>query len=99
MENETKAILLLSFLLILLVGNLIFLSSYMSPTGKTISQPAERQYSFTKAICMENVCQDYEIACKNELLIYQKPVSEKVYFPETWQDRRTEEEKSQFCQK
>ncbi len=99
MENETKAILVLSFLLILLVGNLLFLSSYMLATGSVISQPAERNYSFTKAICVENMCQDYEIACKNELLISQKPVSEKVYFPETWQDRRTEEEKSQFCQK
>jgi len=97
MKSETKAILLLSFLLILLVGNLIFLSSYMFPTGKAISQPAERQYSFTKAICEENICQDYQIACKNEQLIYQKPISEKIYFPENWQDLRSKEEKKELC--
>lgn len=64
----------------------------MFPTGKAISQPTEKQYSFTKAICVENTCQDFEIACKNELLISQKPISEKVYFPEAWQDLRSEEE-------
>ena len=69
----------------------------MFPSGKAISQPIENRYSFTKAICIENMCQDFEIACKNNELIYQKPVSEIVYFPETWKDKRTEEEKKLLC--
>lgn len=69
----------------------------MPPTGRMISEPRDREYSFTKAVCEKNICQDYEIACKNKQLIYQKPVSEKIYFPETWQDRRAEEEKEKLC--
>ena len=97
MEKETKAILLLIFGLILLVGNLIFLSSYSLITGKVLYNFPAKQYSYTKAICEKNVCQDYEFACKNSSLIYQKPVTEKVYFPEDWKDPRSKENISKLC--
>ena len=69
----------------------------MFPTGKIINELPKSRYSFTKAICTENMCQDYEIMCKNEQLIYQVPVSEIVYFPETWKDLRSEEDKNELA--
>lgn len=97
MEKETKAILLLILCLILLVGNLIFLSSYDLITGNIINKSYPNKYSFTKAICEKNVCQDYEIACINRTMISQIPLTEKVYFPEDWKDNRSEDAIKKLC--
>ena len=97
MEKEIKVILLIALILILLVGNLIFLSSYSLITGNLVTQSYPNKHSYTKAICEKNVCQDYEIACINKTMISQIPVTEKVYFPEDWKDNRSEEAIKKLC--
>jgi hypothetical protein len=97
MENEMKSVLLLALLLALLVGNLIFLSSYSLITGNAATEQLSEKYSYTKAICEKNVCQDYEIACNNGILVYKFPVTEKVYFSKDWKDSRDKEAINKSC--
>jgi len=55
-------------------------------------------YSWTKAICNETQCQDYEIVCKDKKIISQTPLTGAVItIDENWQDPRNEEFKNKFC--
>ncbi len=54
--------------------------------------------SWTKAICNETHCQDYEIHCKGENLIYQKPIENTIVKKtENWTDPRNESWKKRIC--
>ena len=48
-------------------------------------------HSFTKAICDDNFCEDYEIVCKNKNILSMSATGFAVQFAENWEDPRTEE--------
>ncbi|GAH14959.1 unnamed protein product, partial [marine sediment metagenome] len=59
----------------------------------------EYTHSHTKAVCdNQNLCQDYEIFCKNNEIVKMNPITGAVVqFPEDWQDPRNPEIKNGFC--
>jgi hypothetical protein len=55
-------------------------------------------YSWTKAICNETHCQDYEIVCNGKNTVSQTPITGAIIeVPENWEDLRDEESKKQSC--
>jgi hypothetical protein len=60
---------------------------------------AGHTHSFTKAICdSKNLCQDYEIFCKDLEVIKMNPITGAVVqFSESWKDPRTLEQRNEFC--
>ncbi len=73
---------LLVFLLVLLLSGIVFLS--FSFTG-TIE---EDWYEHTKAICSGNSCQDFLISCNGNEFVEMSPISGKVVFGDSWEDKR-----------
>lgn len=53
--------------------------------------------TWTKAICNNNSCQDFEITCQGKELIDIKPISNIVIFDDSWEDSRPEELKNSWC--
>lgn len=45
-------------------------------------------YTFTKAVCNETHCQDYEVYCEKDKLVKQTPLTGAVLMPEEWEDPR-----------
>jgi hypothetical protein len=45
-------------------------------------------YTYTKAFCYKNTCQDFLIKCLDKNPIQITPVSSKVIFNENWKDYR-----------
>ena len=96
MEKMMKKIMILTgVLMLILIGFLTIISS--SPSNY-INIP-EYTHSYTKAICTEqNLCQDYEIFCKNQEIIGKSPITgAAIQFPENWEDPRDEKIRSGFC--
>lgn len=91
MDKISKIFLLI--ILILVFSICLFVSGFMAKTTKT----GKISHSLTKAICEENVCQDYEIACKNKSIISVSPTGNIVKFPSDWKDPRTYEEINNLC--
>ena len=59
----------------------------------------EYTHSHTKAICNDqNLCQDYEIFCKDKKIVKMNPITGAVIqFSEDWEDPRDEEIRSGSC--
>ena len=95
MKKIEKILGISAMILLLLLANLLFFltQKYVTMTGNSVLE----KYSYTKAICDKNVCQDYEISCQNNQLIYKQPITEKVYFSEGWKDPRREEDIKKLC--
>lgn len=92
MKKATKAIIISIILLILLISFKI--SGFV--TGEVAS---ENVYSWTKAICNETSCQDYEIFCKGNELINQTAITGAIMnIPENWIDPRNETNKERVCE-
>lgn len=86
------------FIEILIVGLIAIL--LIGPTQSNyIEIVPEYTHSHTKAICDEqNLCQDYEIFCKNQEIIGMSPITGAVVqFPENWQDPRDDKIKNSLC--
>ena len=92
MKKMEKILGISALILLVLLANLLFFFARKSMTGNAIEM-----YSYTKAICNENACQDYEISCENDNLIYKPPITEKVYFSDDWEDPRSEEDINKEC--
>ncbi len=86
-----QAIIILSLVLILVGALLIF--SIKTLTGQAVAN----RYSYTKAVCNENSCQDYEIECEGNKVVNMKAVGKVVQLPENWQDLRDEEMREKLC--
>jgi hypothetical protein len=57
-------------------------------------------YSWTKAICNNTHCQDYEIICDGKNIISQNPIIGAVIkISNDWEDPREEKIKNSFCNK
>jgi len=96
--NKRLVVLSIIILIILAVG-LIFLFFRARITGNVITGDViQDNFSFTKAICQDNYCQDYEIVCINKTLISLKPLTEMARFPDSWQDPRTSEDRDKLCE-
>ena len=56
-------------------------------------------YTWTKAICDGEQCQDYEITCKKNDFVEMKPiVGAVIQISENWSDPRTSEEINRLCE-
>lgn len=93
-----KKLYLILIITILVIIALIFLiiNTNSTPTAQVIVEP--NTYSFTKAICENNVCIDYTIACKGGNVTSITPVSDPVELPPAWQDPRTQEDIDKLCE-
>jgi hypothetical protein len=54
-------------------------------------------HTLTKAICLGNSCQDYNISCKNQNIISMTPTGDVAKFSPDWKDPRTSQEISNLC--
>tara|TARA_Y100000034_G_C6777701_1_gene347382 strand:- start:593 stop:877 length:285 start_codon:yes stop_codon:yes gene_type:complete len=93
---KLKRNLSIAFLLLIIGGIGYLFIGNVSLTGETILN----NYIFTKAICDENnLCQDYEIHCKNGEVTAKIPIvgSERQY-SNSWEDPRTQEQIERLCE-
>ncbi len=59
----------------------------------------EYTHSWTKAICNETQCQDYEIYCNGNNLVRQVPITGAVIsIPSGWVDPRNEKMRDRVCE-
>ncbi len=93
MKKRTSLITALMVILILLTTLLLALTTSNS------SSNYPHLFSHTKAICnSENLCQDFEIFCKDLEVIKMNPITGAVVqFSESWKDPRTLEQRNEFC--
>ena len=93
MKKRTSLITALMVILILLTTLLLALTTSNS------SSNYPHLFSHTKAICnSENLCQDYEIFCKDQKIIKMSPITgAAVQFPVAWEDPRDEEKIKKVC--
>ncbi|MCH7568770.1 MAG: hypothetical protein IIA87_05090 [Nanoarchaeota archaeon] len=86
-----KKIIAIVILLIIVVGSLFaFVSSGFSFEFESEEKPFD--YTWTKALCDGNTCQDYEIVCLNGEVKSTRPVSGFVTFSKNWEDPRENRE-------
>lgn len=92
-----KTIIALSFVLIILAGALTILSINFV---KSLEQSEKsNEYSYTKAICEDGVCQDYVIVCNGSEIISKDPITgASINIPNGWSDPRSEELINGFCE-
>jgi hypothetical protein len=85
-------IIFITFIIAILSLSLILATNIRSKSNY------EYDYSWTKAICNETHCQDYEITCKDNKMISQNPITGAVIeISDDWKDPRTEEFKNKTC--
>jgi hypothetical protein len=92
--KRTTRIIIISTILVLLIFFILFkISGFV--TGSSIS---EYSYSWTKAICNETHCQDYQIFCNKNQLINQTLITGAIIEnPENWTDPRNETIIKRIC--
>ncbi|MDP2628887.1 MAG: hypothetical protein Q8P15_03245 [Nanoarchaeota archaeon] len=96
MDEKKITIFLISLGMILIVITGILIFSFNEKEGLT--GRVVNEYTHTRAVCDENnLCQDYKIACQGEKLIDIKPTGFIVQNPEDWEDPRSKDEISQWC--
>jgi len=83
------AVLLLIFLIILTLN-------LDKITGSAVSDA--HKYSYTKAICKETTCQDYEIVCNGHEIISITPLTEAIIkISKDWHEPRPEKDIKTVC--
>jgi hypothetical protein len=94
MKTPTIIIIVLTILILLIA----FLS-FRDLRFATAEQPSpEYTYSWTKAICNETQCQDYQIFCNEGKLVRQSPITGAVIsIPNNWEDPRNETMRNRVC--
>jgi hypothetical protein len=93
MKTTTKVI-IISVILILSLTVISFRNSGFA----TAEQEYEYTHSWTKAICNETHCQDYEIYCKDSEFVRQNPITGAVIsIPKGWEDPRNETMRERVC--
>jgi len=97
MKNIIK-IIILAVILILFVLLFIFINSFNISGFATEEKDYNFNHSWTKAICNETHCQDYEIYCKGNRLVEQIPITGAIIeIPENWIDPRNETMRERVC--
>ncbi|MCX6750437.1 MAG: hypothetical protein NTZ83_03195 [Candidatus Pacearchaeota archaeon] len=94
----TPKIIILSIVLILLIAFISFKISGLDSYDSNSSSAYNYNHSWTKAICNETHCQDYEIYCNGEQMIRQSPITGAVIsIPKGWEDPRNETMRERVC--
>ena len=95
MKRRTQRIIVAAIILILLIILITFKTSGFATAEQ---QSPEYTSSWTKAICNETQCQDYQIFCNDEKLVRQSPITGAVIsIPKDWEDPRNETMRSRVC--
>ncbi len=89
-----KIILIIIAVIILILLIFFFIKPIFTGNVLATSSSIENNqiYTYTKAICNDsNFCQDYEIACNGEQVVYQSPITGAVIqHSEEWTDPRND---------
>jgi hypothetical protein len=87
-----KKIFIAIFFTIFLIFLMFFLITFIN---KSLNN-----YSWTKAICNETHCQDYEIMCDGKNIISKTPITGAIiYLSNNWEDPRDNGNKEESCVK
>lgn len=78
-----KTIILIQTLLLISLFSLINFSE-----NNQLQVNFKNQYSYTTAICENNLCQDFLVSCQNNNLLALSPLTEKIQFSPQWKDPR-----------
>jgi len=93
MKSSTR-IIIISAALILSIAFI----SFRTLNFATAEATPEYTYSWTKAICNETQCQDYQIFCNEGKLVRQSPITGAVIsIPSDWEDPRNETMRNRVC--
>jgi len=85
-------------LIIALIALLVFIFFRNSGFATAEQQKSDYTYSWTKAICNETSCQDYEIYCNEDKFVNQTAITGAVIsIPKGWEDPRNETMKERVC--
>lgn len=101
MKKTTRLLAVLTLFLILLLTITFFNIKKIEKiiTREISSQEREYDMMWTKAICNESYCQDYEIRCKNNQVVSKTPITGAILvLSEDWKDPRDEEFRNRFCE-
>ena len=96
-----KALILISSLLVIVSLIMSFLIVNLVEKGITGSaiDTQIREYTYTKAICDENKCQDYVISCSGNNEVSRIPITgAMIQIDSEWEDPRSQEVINTFCQ-
>ena len=95
-----KITLIIIALIIFLItfSSIVFVNAEQIITKKLDAQEREYDFMWTKAICNESFCQDYEIRCKNNQLVSQTPITGAILVIDNdWEDPRPKEMQEFLC--
>jgi hypothetical protein len=96
MKNTVK-IIILSVILVLSVVLISFKISGLNSDNSNSS--LDYNHSWTKAICNETHCQDYEIYCKDSEFVRQNLITGAVIsIPKGWEDPRNDTMREKICE-
>ena len=87
-------------MILVLLSILIILLFNSSISGHLIDDRINSSnYMYTKALCNErNLCQDYEITCKNKETVSLTPIDDAVIqHHKDWKDPRNEKNNHKLC--
>lgn len=83
---------------LLLISLLIFSNAERIITRNLDAEEREYDTMWTKAICNEEFCQDYEIRCKGNRVVSQTPITGAILvIDENWEDPRPKEMQEFLC--
>jgi len=95
MKKKTYISILTALLLILGITIFVLISTIQNMPQE---QTKVSEYSYTKAICEGDTCQDYVILCNGQELISQTPITgAQMKIPSGWEDPRPQELVAGFC--
>jgi hypothetical protein len=88
---------LILMILLVIFSSLIFFL-FFNFSNKITGKTTDSYYLWTKAICNETHCQDYEIVCEGKNIISQTPVTGAIIeISNEWEDSRNENDREKFC--
>jgi hypothetical protein len=86
--------------IVILVIFLVLLSVFFFLISLNFLDKSPENYSWTKAICNNTHCSDYEIVCDGKNMISQTPITGAVIkISNNWEDPREEKIEKEFCRK
>ena len=98
MKKEIGTLVASIFILIVLT-TIIFFNFEQIIASKTSIQEREYDLLWTKAICNEAYCQDYEIKCKENQIVSKTPITgAMITISKDWEDPRDEFVQNKLCE-
>jgi hypothetical protein len=95
-KNILLLIALITFLIVL--STITFINAKQIITKDIIKQEREYDLMWTKAICNDEYCQDYEIRCKDNKVVSKTPITGAILIIDSdWKDPRDTEFRELMC--